>query len=223
MENLSKTPKIDRKVSQNSTLICQKTQWERNLPSKFTPKSVKWHPKQKIHQNLTTFEFNLRTPTFQKMQWERKFAQKTPPKTSPEKPQNVKIFTILSVTNIFELWSFSKTTKCLPWTVILKRPLDWKKLIFDTFNFANFNTEDECQFLRNLLKCPNFTCANATHFTQNHTFLSFKQNKSFMWGSQRKIQCTFSKFRPNVNWYCFETIYQTQIPPKSTQQKSTRM
>ena len=31
---------------------------------------------------------------------------------------------------------------------------------------------------QNLLKCLNFTCANATHFTQNHTFLSFKQNKT---------------------------------------------
>ena len=31
---------------------------------------------------------------------------------------------------------------------------------------------------QNLLKCLNFTCANVTHFTQNHTFLSFKQNKT---------------------------------------------
>ena len=115
---------------------------------KIHSKISKMTPKTKNTSKFDHFRVQFKDPYFSKDAMRKKIRSKNTPKNFSRKPQNVKIFTILSVTNIFELWSFSKTIKCLPWTVILKRPLDWKKLIFDTFNFANFNAEDECQFLK---------------------------------------------------------------------------
>ena len=81
-------------------------------------------PKTKNTLKFDHFRVQFKDPYFSKDAMRKKIRPKKAPKNLSWKPQNVKIFTILSVTNIFELWSFSKTIKCLPSTVILKRPLD---------------------------------------------------------------------------------------------------
>ena len=115
---------------------------------KIHSKISKMTPKTKNTLKFDHFRVQFKDPYFSKDAMRKKIRSKKAPKNFSRRPQNVKIFTILSVTNIFELRSFPKTTKCLPSSVILERPLDWKKLIFDTYKFTNFNAEYECQFLK---------------------------------------------------------------------------
>ena len=115
---------------------------------KIHSKISKMTPKTKNTLKFDHFRVQFKDPYFSKDAMRKKIRPKKAPKNLSRNPKMWKFAQYFLWPTFFCYRSFSKTIKCLPSTVILKRPLDWKKLIFDTLKFANFNAEPECQFLK---------------------------------------------------------------------------